>query len=405
MVTRSRLVALGLVVSLALVLSASVGTTAGEPDGDELLDKAVDSLANEPVEAVHTQEIARPDGQMTQTVAIHKDDSESAYLEILDETETGAGQQMVVDGSTVWRQNLEDETAVQYDTSNQHLFDEFRTLGAAPAEVSDHYKGEFKGTSEVDGRESYVVELVPPEERTAGLSLDIDAGNIQYEVPLHEASEQRWYISQETWWIDRETYYPLKQSVEWVDEDGNIIASATREYEELTVGSDVDTNTTDESPADEILTELENMSTSDDESQETTTQADDGIEIIESETYDSRQAVNESIPFALPEVDIPNEFEFARASLESHEEQYTVVLWYENEESESSLSVQIAESEASFSQYNMLIEQEEISEFDGEIVVTDSGTAVVRRCGDLTYQVRGPPDAETLIEVATSMAC
>lgn len=400
MVKRSRLVALGLVVSLALVLSASVGTTAGEPDGDELLEKAVDSLANEPVEAVHTQEIVRPDGEVTQTVAIHRHSSQSGYLEIIDET----GQQMVVNGSTVWRQNLEDDTAVRYDTSNQHLFDEFRTLGAAPAEVTDHYQGEYRGTSEVDGRESYVVELVPPEETTAGLSLDIDAGNIQYEVPLHEASEQRWYVSQETWWIDRETYYPLKQSVEWVDEDGNIIASATREYEELTVGADVDTAPADESSADEIRNKLENRTTSDDESQETSTQ-EDGIEIIESETYDSRQAVNESTPFVLPEIEIPNEYEFTRASLESYEKGHTVILWYEAEESGSSLSVQIAENEVSFSQYNLLIEREEISEFDGEIVVTDSGTAVVRRCDDLTHRVRGPPDAETLIEVTTSMEC
>jgi outer membrane lipoprotein-sorting protein len=405
MVDRYHLGMLALAVGLGLVLSASVGTTAGEPDAEELLEKAVDSLENESIEAVHRQRISRPTGEITQTIIVHQRSSEGRYLEILDQT-GDEKQRMVFNGSTIVQRDTGDGTTVQYRTSGEYLFDEFRTIGANPEAILDHYEGEVKGTAKIDGRESYVVELSPPKKTTAALSLDIHAGSIDYELPIHEAKETEWYLSEETWWIDKETFYPIKQTVKWTDKRGNVIATATRTSEELEVGSAVDGNPIEPEPA-----TTETGFTLTDTEDNTTNSGSDGntssstTKFIEPDVFETYYAVNAAIPFELPSVDIPELYSFDRGVVRSHEGDHGVMLLYTEEETDAKLSVRIVDGNSSLFQHNTVIQSENVSGFDGKIVVTGSGTEVVRQCDDLTYRVRGPPDADTLIQVTKSIEC
>lgn len=410
MVDRYHFVGVALAVGLLIGLSASVGTTAGEPDPDELVEKAVDSLKNEPLEAVHTQRISGPDGEVTQTVVVHQRSSEGGYLEIVDSTGT-AGQRVVFSDSTVVQQDIEDGTTVRYEELNDYLIDKYRTVGASPEEIVDHYRGTYEGTTKVDGRESHRVELASPEERTAGLSLDIDAGNLEYELPIHEATEKQWYLSRETWWIDKETFYPIKQTVEWVDQDGNVIATTTREYEELEVGPEAEINATEQVPSANETTFPEGTVSNPDldelEMIAPTTQPDtdseSGTGYDEPDVYDTRYAANTALPFDLPQVDVPSSYTHEQSIV--HEERYGVMLLYTNGQSGTTLSVQIAEGNSSLLRSSTVVNSREVSSFDGEIVVTDSGTEVVRECDDLTYRVRGPSEAETLIDVTGAIEC
>lgn len=402
MVDRSHLVVVGSVVVLAVALSASIGTTAGEPDPDELLEKAVDSLENESIEAVHTQTITKPDGNVSQTVAIHRGSSKSGYLEILESSDNSTRQQMVFDGTSSQQRILNNGSSVRYDGLGEFWFDEFRTLGASPEEVR-YYSNEYKGTAEVNGREAYVVEMRPPQETTAALSIDIDAGNVDYHVPLHEATKTESYFSRETWWIDAETYYPIKQTVKWTDRNGNVLATATREYEQLVVGSSVEHTVPQPDGADEPNPEVIDVDS-------TPANIDPNLQPNNSQYIDPRlfstyRATNVSVPFDLPTVDVPADYSFDRATVESHNDTHVAMLLYTEADTGAVLSVQVSQGNGSLFYHNLRIHREPISAFDGELVVTDTGTEVVRRCDDLTYRVRGPPAADALIDVAKAIEC
>lgn len=410
MVDRYHLVGFVLALALVVVLSTSVGTTTGEPDPDDLVEKAADSFENQSLQAIHTQRISQPDGEVIQTVVVQQQASGGGYLEIVDSAGDG-GQQVLFNDSTVIRQDLTDDTAVRYEDSVDHLVEGLRTLGATPDEAIDHYHGEYKGTTQIDGRDSYVVELTSPEEKTAGLSLDIDAGSLEYELPIHEATEQRWSLSRERWWIDKETFYPIKQQVEWIDKDGTVIANATRQHEELAVGPDTNVDSADHvAPTNE--TELPDNSISRPDLSELETEglsAESGPDseptVVEPSIYESRHTAQQAVPFDLPAVEVPTSYAYVQSVVRTQEERHSLRLLYTHERTDTRLSVQAVDGESSPFQHDTAVRSEDLSAFDGKLVVTDSGTEVVRECDDLTYRVRGPPEAETLIQVMESIEC
>lgn len=402
MVDRGQFAGVFLAVGLLVALSASAGTTADEQDPDELVKKAVESLVNESFEAVHTQRISRSEGEVSQTVVVHQRSSGSGYLEVIDRAGEQR-QQIQFNDSAVIQRDEEDSTAVRYDRSDDFLLGEYRTLGATPEEVLDHYRGEYAGTTEVDGRESYRVELFPPEQRAASLSLSVDAGDLDYELPVHEASERQWFLSRETWWIDKETFYPIKQSVEWVDRDGSVITTATREYEQLAVGSELADSAVDRATANGT-TLPDGESLSDPAEMEPREPVSDSS-LVEPDVVETREAANETLPFDLSRVDIPSAYTHERSIVHAGEKRPGVMLLYTHEPTNATLSVQVIEGRASPFKHSTVALTEEIDAFDGKIAVTDSGTEVVRKCEELTYRVRGPPDAETLVDVTGAVEC
>jgi len=406
-----------LVVALCLICSVSIGTgaTVADPDPDRLLTKAVTSLETEPVEAVQIQEIHSADGEVTQTVAVHKEATNKGYLEILNSTGKRGTQQVVLEGSTVWRQG--GDTTLRY--KNVEWFEELRTIGARREVVADRFDGTYKGTTRLEGHEVHVIALTPPDKSKAALSLDITAGDVDYEIPIHEASERTTYLSRETWWIDTETYYPLRQTVEWTDQSGNVIATATKEYEELILGGEENSSADGTVNGALITSEKYDASASNIESfdainpsaEDTETDtADNGSDpsesiVLEPETYTNRRPVNESVPFAFPNIEVPTGYDLDRGAVHSHDGSHTALLFYKAQTTDVTLSVQISNEEATLFQAGQTLYERDIGGVNGTLVVTETGTEAVRHCEQTTIRISGLSDRETLVDITESIEC
>lgn len=412
---RFRIVMLGVAVCLIGSISIGTGATVADPNPDRLLTKAVTSLENEPVEAVQIQEINSPDGEMTQTVAIHKEASNKGYLEILDSSADRATQQVILNGSTVWRRGS--DVTLRY--KDVEWFEELRTIGANREVVADQFEGTYKGTTNIEGHEVHVIALRPPDRTTATLSLDIDAGDVSYEIPIHEASERTMYLSRETWWIDTETYYPIRQTVEWTDQDGEIIATATKEYEKLIVGPEMDSASGGRNNDVLIPSEEYDVSESDIElrgavnpsaEDSTADTGDEGSEssesvVLEPETHTTRDSVNRSVPFDLPSFQVPTTYSFERGTVHSYDGVHTAWLFYEANDTDEQLSVQVSNQQSALFKNHQILYKESIDGVDGKLVVTESGTEAIRNCEKKTVGVSGLSETAALIEITGSIKC
>lgn len=407
---RFRIVMLGVAVCLIGSISIGTGATVADPDPDRLVTKAVTSLENGPVEAVQIQEIDSPNGEMTQTVAIHKEASNQGYLEILGSSAGEGTQQVILDGSTVWRRGSD----VTRRYKNVEWFEELQTIGANRDVVAEHFEGTYRGTTNLKGQEVHVIALRPPDRTTATLSLDIDAGDVNYEIPIHEASERTMYLSRETWWIDTETYYPIRQTVEWTDQSGNVIATATKEYEELILGPAMDS--TADSNDDALITSEEYDVESDIElrravnpsADDATTDTGDensestGSVVLKPETHTTRDSVNESVPFDLPSLEVPAAYSFERGTVHSYDGAHTAWLFYEANNTDEQLSIQVSNQQSELFQGHQILYEKGIEGVDGKLVVTESGTEAIRYCEGKTVRINGLSETEALIELVTS---
>lgn len=396
--SRRRLFVLGVAVCLFASLSAGAGTTLvdGESDPEELLVRAVDSLDDGPAEAVQTTQFVRSDGTV-ETIAVHERSTRGQQFEVI-ELGTGAGQH-IVDDSTVVRHEG-NGTTVRYTGPASVLFDD-QYLGVDPDEVFEHYESEYAGLETVAGREAHLIELVPPEETTAELSLEVSAASIDYELPLHEVTEEMPYLSIERWWIDAETYYPIKQEVEWSDADGNVIATATKTYEEIAFDPDPSDGALEPDGVDPGDSPAPDERDPDDPSVPDST--DDAADLaVEADAFETKHGVDAAAPVDLSNVGVPGEYTFGGALLGWYDGEYVVRLLYEDADS-GTLSVRVTEGDTVPGE--MVVAEKPASGIDGTFVVTDGGLEVVRHCDYHTYRVSGPPAAETLLEVTEALEC
>lgn len=384
---RFRLGVIGLVVGTLLVISVGVGPapTSGEPDPDDLVEEAVDSMNNEPIEAVRTMEINQQGTDIKQTVAVQELPPQYVRIEVLDaSTEANQDVVRVVNDEAAWRYLRDEGIAVRYEDST--WLDESQSVGTAPNRVIERYDSKYRGTTEYHGREVYVVELTPPESTEATLSLDINAGDIDEEISLYEATAETWYVSQEIWWIDAETHYPVKKHVQWTDASGTVVATATQQYRKLTVGADIETDVFDFQPE------------PDNETDENPTA------VVDTAVYNTRNATDAAVPFDVPDPDLPTGYEFERATVHSREGDHTVLLRYRL--GSSSVWVDVSPHQSAVpGDPAVQIAQRRLSKFDGHVAITDNGAAVVRDCEELTVRVRGLVNADRLIDIADSLDC
>jgi outer membrane lipoprotein-sorting protein len=412
---RFRIVMLGVAVCLIGSISIGTGATVGDPNPDRIVTKAVSSLENEPVEAVQVQEIDTKNGEITQTVAIHKEDSTHGYLEILGSSTDRATQQVVLDGSTVWRRG--NDVTLRY--RDVEWFEELQTVGADREVVADQFEGTYRGTTRLEGQKVHVIALQPPDKTTATLSLDIDAGDVNYQIPIHKASERTMYLSRETWWIDTETYYPIRQTVEWTDQNGNVIATATKEYEELILGPQPDSSA-DGSDSDALITSeeytvpesnIELMEAVNPSAEESTTDTEDeetgstDSVVLEPETHTTRDSVNESVPFDLPSLEVPPGYTFDRGSVHAYDGAHAAWLFYEANNTGETLSVQVSDQQSALFQGHQILYERDIDGIDGKLVVTESGTEAVYNCEETTVRISGLSERDALIELTESIEC
>lgn len=383
---RFRLVALALFVGILLVISVGMGptSTSGEPDPDELVERAVTSIEEEPIEALRTTEIDRPDGTIQQTVAIQEKPPDHVRMELKESITASTEQELrVTDGSTAWEYRPDRGEVIHYD-DEQYWFEEFQTVGASPKEILENYESEYKGTTRHDDREVHVLELEPSSDATVSLSLDLQAGGTEYEIGLHQAGDRQWYVSRETWLIDVETSYPIKQHVKWIDEDETVVATVTQEYEELTVGADIDEDVFQFDPS--------------------TGSPGTDTDVVETAVFETPYAATSAVPFDVPVPNVPDAYEHKSATVNPHGEENAVLLWYESEW--GSVSVHVSQTESpSPGTHERNIYEQRIGSFNGWLTFTDDSATVVRECDGLVYRVSGSPNADKLIDIADSMEC
>lgn len=404
-VDRLRLAGLGLLVAGVLLVSVVAGTlsTSPEPNPDALVDEALESVETEPIEGVRVETIQRPGWEEQVTVAVKREPPHQSRTEVIGPSgEANQGEITVINRSTVWRYMADQKRAVQYE-NGQFWFDNSPGTGTEFQEVLDVYESDYGGTEQVDGRETHVVELYPPDDTTVSLSLDINAGSSEYEIPLTGTSDKTWYISKETWWIDSNTTYPVKQRIEWTDQNGDVVATTIREYEELTVGPEIDDDAFRFNP----YTDAEV----------------DEVSVAESKEFETREGATAAVPFEIPRPDVPESYQLEHITAQTYGNEH-VMLWaadrreslliqtIEGDEHTVLLnyhdgqnSVTVAVSERAPPAVSGPLVERDLGEFDGDLVVQENRAAIVRDCGDLTYRVSGLPNIDKLAEIAGSMDC
>jgi outer membrane lipoprotein-sorting protein len=404
--TRVRLLGMGLLIGAMLLGSVAVSmtSTSAKPDPDKLVEEAIESVENQPISGVRVEKIQRPGLQEQMAVAVQRRPPDQSRIEIIRPgNEANQGEVTIINQSTVWRYLADEQRAVRYE-NGRHWLENAGNTGNSMETLLKRYESEYKGTARVEGRDVHVVEMTPPDDTTVSLSIDINAGGADYEIPLSQSSsDDTWYVSKETWWIDKTTSYPVKQQIEWTDEDGAVVATTTKEYENLTVGSSIDDDTFSFNPR--THEEIESVS------------------IAESERFETYDAARSEVPFSLPDPEVPNSFSLQHVTAQTYGNEH-VMLWTDNRQKQrlfqtvegdehtlfltyrdgaDSLTIQISEHRPP-SVGRPVVEQQ-LGDFDGRLVVEENSATIVRECGELTYRVSGLPNVDRLVEIAESMDC
>lgn len=404
--TRVRLLGMGLLIGAMLLgsVAMSMTSTSAEPDPDKLVKEAIESVETQPISGVRVEKIQRPGAQQQVTVAVKRQPPGQSRLEVIEPGEgADQGEVTIINQSTVWRYLADEQRAIRYENGRQWL-ENAGSTGNSMATLLERYESEYKGTARIEGRTVHVVEMTPPDDTTVSLSIDINAGGADYEIPLSQTSgDEPWYVSKETWWIDNTTAYPIKQQIEWTDEDGDVVATTTQEYENLTVGSSIDDGTFSFNPRrhEEIET----------------------VSIAESKRFETYEAARSEVPFSLPEPEVPDSFSLHHVTAQTYGNEH-VMLWTDNRKQQrlfqtvegdeqtlfltyrdgaDSLTVQISEHRPP--SVGQSVVEQQLGDFDGRLVVEENSAMIVRDCGDLTYRVSGLPNVDRLVEIAASMDC
>lgn len=369
-----------------VLLAASLGfggsQTADDPDPEKLVREAVESTEDEPIRGVRTEVFQRDDQFEMVTMAVTQQPPTQSRIEVIESIETDSRSDLtVINESTMWRYFQDKQRAVQVE-ADREMRAETRTFHGHTRELLDQYEATYAGIKTVEDRETHVVELTPPDDTAVELSLDIQAGDTDYEFELEEASEERWYVTQETLWIDTKTGYPIKQEVEWTDEDGNVVASNIRTYHELTVGADIDEEEAFQFDPPERATVTDPT-------------------LPEMETYPSVDAARSAVDFAFAEPALPSGYDLTRASVQTFEGDQGVRLTYTRD----GQTVTFRVSERTTRGDGDRIVDTDVGAVDGTLLTTDGRTSLAWRCGGLSYRVTGLPDVDALSSIATSVGC
>lgn len=404
--TRVRLLGLGLLVGAMLLGSVAISmtSTSAEPNPDKIVKQAIESVETQPISGVRVESIQRPGTQEQMTVEVKRQPPGQSRVEVIDHSDASEqGEVTIVNQSTVWRYLADEQRAVRYENGQYWLENAGRT-GNSMETLLDQYESEYKGTKHVEGREVHVVEMTPPDDTTVSLSIDINAGGADYEIPLSKTSgDDSWYVSKETWWIDTNTSYPVKQQTEWTDADGTVVATTTHEYESLTVGSSIDDDTFSFNPR--THEEIERVS------------------MAESERFETYEAARSSVPFSLPDPEVPDSYSLQHVTAQTYGNKH-VMLWTDNRQQQrlfqtvegdehtlfltyrdgaESLTIQVSEHRPP--SVGQPVVEQQLDDFDGRLVVEEDSATIVRECGELTYRVSGLPNVDRLVAISQSMNC
>lgn len=402
---REQVVALLVVAGALVVLGvdpmamSAADTPDPEVPPDTLLTEASETVEEQPISGIRTETIRRPNERREVTVAVREDPPHRSRIEVVDVTDadsetasesaarrTVAGDEVVpvettvINGSIQWHYYSDEERVIRQETDG-YWISETQSFGMHAREMLDVLEPSYAGTEVVEGRETYVVELEPPDDETVDLSLDLQVGDAETTMDFQQFQNETWSLAKETWWIDVETRYPIKQRIEWADRDGTIVASTTRVYEDLEVGVEFDDDRFEfDPPAETEVTEPTRPN---------------------SDRYDTREAAADAVSFPLPDPELSAEYELVNVMVQNRGNVTSAVLLYFD--GNTSISIGVRDGDPITGENDVVATN--VGEIGGTIVAHDGRPFISWGCGELAYRVHGPPDVDTLVGTAESVGC
>ena len=380
-----------LVLALATgaTLTVSVGLGPGtlsddpepEPEAVTLVEKADESISDTAIEGVRTETIERPNETERTTVSVAEDPPDQSRIEVLESIDrSDPFETVVINESTVWRYD-EDEQLVVHDETDGYWLSDTQTFGMDIREMRETYEFEYAGVETINGRETHVIEMTPPEDEVVELSVDFQTRKDESHVSLASAGEETWVLAKETWWIDTETTYPIKQQITWTNKDGEKVARNTRTYEKLDVGVEHDEETFEFDPPDDAEVTEPNRP--------------------EPTRFDDHDEAQKAVPFELPEPELSEDFKLVSISVTDREDRIGAnLLYYDGAES---ISIGVSNGEPITPETDIV--ERNVGDVDGTVVATDGRPFITWTCGDLSYRVHGPADTDRIVDTAESIGC
>ena len=228
--------------------------------------------------------------------------------------------------------------------------------GAQSLSVYGNVSLSYEGMGTVDGRDAYVVEMIP-----------------QGENPI---------IEENTYWLDEEWYYPIKSV--GTSNLSVLNGTITMEYRNVTFNPDI-SNDTFEFDVPENATVANNSYTTN----------------VTTETYDSREKLSTAVQRSIPEPEIPPEYRFEAGNLIENGTSESVSLRYTNGSESLMVSVRPTTSGGDAS----LGETIDIGGHDATIATIRDTHTLTLECGETIYGVTGVEPRETIIDIAESLDC
>lgn len=385
------------------------------PDPETLVRNASRMIDSEAIEGIRTETV-RKGGEIERevTVAVAEKPSDRSRIEtIRGSGDTETDDLTVIDGSVRWSYDREanELERVELDDEDWRWTSDTQQFGYVGTGDLAELDLVYRGTETVADTEAHVVEIVPPAELVVERSIDVLVGQTEYRIPLQTDESEAPYVVEERWWIDDETGYPIKQEITVRTPDGEPVSIATREYEEIVIGPDLDQELFDpQTSADSERFDLEPSDDATVTERETNTP----------DSFDTIEAADERVPFELPRFDGPDRFELSSVLVTDDEDSTTASVIFQSspgdvsdgpdggepvEEREfESISVVVTDEGRSVSEDDIL--SEDVGEIDGTLHVDDHfGAALDWECESQSYRAIGSQDAELLIEFAETVGC
>lgn len=282
-------------------------------------------------------------------------------------------------------------------------------------DLLEDYELTYDGTDTVDGRETHRIDAVPTgtglSDDADGRAIELLVGETVYRIPLGGSSDTDGTAESEngsengsenetettddeldgeelavsrTVWIDDEFSYPIKEQDVVRDADGTLLHRLTVTYEDLAINDGLDPDTFVYEPPEDA-----EVGTLGDEPE--------GI-------YESREAAAATVPYEIPDPDVPDAYELDRVTVVDNVRQSGPVttLWYVDSDRPDREIYVAVRTDQQFKP-NLLEE----TEIDGHTAYRRRGRidSYFWTCSDLSYEVSSVTVEEPLVDVAASIGC
>ena len=380
------LVLLALAVTVAVVGAAAVAPSGDDVEDERESEKVVERMIQnyQKIDDVRGEvrvqtETAR--GVRTKTERFWARPGETYRGETV---RSGAGSPnttLVVNESAAWYHVEDDDEVFRAHPAFVDLSTETPVSDVRAFEkLLETYDVRYAGTETVAGREAHVVHFTPPEDTDIDRSINVRAGQTEYQVPIQTSTDpdESLMVNRRTLWIDAEDWHPIRDESEIRTPEGTAIRTYT--YGEFTIDAGVDDDRFAFEPP-------------------------EGAAVHEgpferAERYDSVDAAADAVELTVPRPDVPAQYELREVLVLEENDQRAVVQWHEG--ANDTLLVGVADHPPA-----MTVEGErvEFASETGTLVRQLTWASLRWQCDGRHYRVRGSPDGEELPDVARSLDC